>query len=437
MSILFISNSGECNPIAFRMNKEGAECKVYIHNPKYRKNYAGMLEIVPLKNLKKEVDLADLIIFDITKSNDGRPEDKALLKLFGLKPSSVSVFGPVATKLMKMGKKVVGNSAQTEILEMDRFKGEQQAEKIGFKIPTTHEFKTLKEGIKFLEGKSNLWVFKPDFNQDLDLTYMEKYPGELIQKMTFEYPGRVGDDIPYILQKVIKGTEIDCEGWYTGKKWQHFNFTIENKNLMNGNLGPHIGSQSNTVWIASNKNELIRKVSKMGPFLKKAGYVGPCDITTIVDSKGDIYFIELSGRLGYDAFYCLMELLNSKITDFFMKDFKGNFSRGFACSQRISIPPYPFATPTLLNTYAKDVTIDKKPSTFWMEDVYWNDGFKCAGSDGIIGVIAERGKDLRTAWGNTYKSIEELQISSYMQYRTDGLQMAQKRLNKLTKLGIF
>ena len=39
--LLWISNSGECLPIAWRLKREGAEVAVYMHNPKHRRNYGG------------------------------------------------------------------------------------------------------------------------------------------------------------------------------------------------------------------------------------------------------------------------------------------------------------------------------------------------------------------------------------------------------------
>jgi len=414
------------------MKREGTDIGIYIHNPQYKKNYNGIIPKISFGNLKKEIRKADIVIFDITHPNEKTSKDVALLRTFGLKVGSPSVFGPVADKLKK-DHKVIGASTITEELELDRRKGIELAAKMGFAIPEMQEFKYLKDGAKFLEGKKDLWVFKPENNQDLDLTYVEKFPGELLTKILEEYSTRIGDKCDFILQKKIDGAEVSSEVWIAGGP-VHFNQTIEHKRLMDGDLGPAIGSQSNTVWVKNNKDDIITgPLTKMANYLKSNGYMGPCDANCII--KGGVpYFLEWSPRFGWDALYCLLTLVKGKLTDFFTKDFKTDFHDGFVASQRLSIPPYPYGTPQLRTLYAKDVSILgtlKDHSLFWGQDVYDNGGLKCAGADGILGVVAARGKTLDESWGRVYNAIKKVKVCSYVQYRTDGLNSARKRLEKL------
>jgi len=430
--IIFISNSGESLPIADRLRKEGTEAAVYLHNPAYRKNYNGILPKLNINQLKRAVRTADLVVFDITRPNEKTKQDVALLKAFGLKSSNKTVFGPVADKLSRTVK-IMGCSTVCEEIELKRSKGVDLAEKMGFAIPETHSFKSLSDGIKFLKSTKDLWVFKPEDNQDLDLTYVEKFSGELTTKMEAEYKQRLGEKVPFILQKKIDGVELSSEVWIGPKGPVHFNHTFESKRLMNSDLGPSIGSQSNTVW-TSQDGLCVPQLRKMAEFLQGAGYVGPCDANCIITEDGKPYFLEWSPRFGYDAIYCLLSLVKGKISDFFMKDFDVKFHDGFAASERTSIPPFPYADKTLLREYAKDVSILNKPKLFWGQDVYLKDGrLACAGADGILGVMAARGNSLGGAWGNVYRDIDKFKVCSYMQYRTDGMKQAEKRLNRLKK----
>lgn len=429
---MFFSNSGESLPIVWRMKRQGADVGIYIHSPRYRKNYKGIMPIIPFSELKKKLKAAEIVIFDITRPNEKTKNDIALLKTFGLKVSSPSVFGPIGDKLSK-DHKVIGASAITEELELDRHKGIALAEKMGFAIPEMQEFKRLKDGAKFLEGRKDLWVFKPENNQDLDLTYVEKFAGELLTKILEEYTQRIGDKCEFILQKKIDGTEVSSEVWVAGGP-VHFNQTIENKRLMDADLGPVIGSQSNTVWLKKNDNGVIvGPLTKMANYLKSNGYRGPCDANCII--KGGVpYFLEWSPRFGWDALYCLLTLVKGKITDFFVNDFKVEFHDGFAASERLSIPPYPYGTPELRKMFAKDVSIIGKLKDyplFWAQDVHDENGLKCAGADGILGVVAARGKTLEEAWGRVYNAIKKVKVCSYVQYRTDSLKEHRKRLAKL------
>ena len=173
----------------------------------------------------------------------------------------------------------------------------------------------------------------------------------------------------------------------------------------------------------------------MSKYLKRAGYVGPCDVTTIIDKSGKTYFLEWSIRFGYDAIYNLLTLLKGNISDFLLNDFNANFHDGYSCSQRISIPPFPYSVNSLLKDMAKDVSVGGVSNDFYMEDVYFDGGFKSAGVDGIIGIMTNRGQTLEKAWSGVYRKVGMLKIGSYLQYRVDGYKQSRERLNKLLKQG--
>jgi len=432
--MLFFSTSGDTLPVVYRLRREGVDAGIYLHNPQYRGNYEGIIPKITAANLKRELKNTDIVVFDIVRPNEKAKYDIILLKMFGLKPNLPSVFGPVADKLKK-DHRVIGAAAATEEIELDRSKGTQLAEKMGFAIPETHRFKTLTEGVVFLKGRKDKWVFKPENNQDLDLTYVEKFTGELAEKMQGEYQARIGDNCDYILQKKIDGTEISTEVWVNTKGPVHFNRTIESKRFMDGNKGPSIGSQSNTVWIEKDHSTIVVPMMvKMAQWLKSAGYIGPCDANCII-SEGKPYFLEWTPRLGYDALFCLLTLLSGSITDFFKKDFDVNFSNGFAASERLTIPPFPYAVKSLRDDFAKDVSIMGNLTDypfFWAQDIYSSgSGIKCAGSDGILGAVTAKAPTLQEAWGRLHNAIKKIKVCSYLQYRQDGLKEAEKRLKGL------
>jgi len=435
--IVFVSNHGESLPLVYRLKKMGIFCPIYLHTPQCQHLYDGLINTkVDLKGLRKALLNTKIIIFDTIKRNEKKRHDGALLKTFGLKANVKELFGAVADKLKK-DYKVFGGSEATGEIELDRFKGEELARKAGLLVPETYRFKNLNEGIKFLKARKNRWVFKPYGNLDLDLTYVEKYPGELLGKMEYEFKPRIGDSVEYILQKVVDGIELSTEGWFDGKNWLNFNHTIEDKKMMNGNLGVAVGSQNNTVWLKKNPNGLLMpEFKKMSPFLKDVGYKGPIDINAIINEKDKKpYFLEWIPRIGYDAFYCLMELVKNPLVDFWVKDFNVGFYDGYASSARVTIPPFPYADEELLEDMAMDTIIkgrlDDYPQ-FWGEDVYLKDGkLACAGSDGIIGVMASRGNGLGNAWGNVYRELNGLKVGNYLQFRTDGLKRPEKAIRTL------
>lgn len=410
------------------MIKEGGNVKVYLHSEALGKSYDGIIDKVKLPQLKREIAEADVIVFDLNRVNEKTKNDLALLNAFGLPHNSPSVFGAIADKLKKEGKQVVGSSAWTDQLEFDRNFGSVIAERIGLSLPTTKRFRAVGEAQKFLNGNTDLWVLKPNNNADLDLTYVEKYPGEIFAKLMGDLKGRING--PFILQEKVKGVECSTEGFWDGEKWSGFNHTIESKRLMNSDLGPAIGSQSNTVWMES-EPRIKKAFDKLSPMLQRVGYVGPIDVNAIY-KDGKPYFLEWSPRYGYDAIYNTVELLDSSLYDFMSGNFSAaRFKPGFSCSERVSIPPYPYDDKSLVDKYAKDIPVKCDMGNFYTLDVYRNGSLKCAGGDGIIGICARQGNSIGGAFGNVYRYIKDnVQIGSYLQYRTDAARNHQKRFDK-------
>jgi len=439
MKYLFMSSSGDSLSLARRLQDEGGDVGYYIHNPRYAENYDGVLPKLPMKALPGYAKKADLVIFDMTCPVEHK-RDRALHKVFGVKGDSL--FGPIADNIRKSGGRALGSSALTDRLELDREFGSKMAEASGLTVPKTKRFSSLLQGARFLEGREDLWAFKPCENQDLDLTYVEKNPGELTVKLAGEYRKRLPENVTFILQEKIDGVELSTEAWWTGSDWTLFNHTVEDKTLMNDDLGPRIGSANNTVWLKEQKDGLMRGVfDELTPFVQQTGYVGPIDINSIV-SAGDkkTYFLEWTPRLGYDAIYCLLAMLAEPVTVFIEhvtgRTTKPEFKTGYGSSVRVSIPPYPYETPELLDM-AKGVQITGRAEGLCLEDVRRNGtGYICTGADGVIGVAAAHGNTIKESARNVYRRIGEVQIGAYPQYRTDCGQRAERAIATLKKWGL-
>lgn len=424
--MILISNNGEGLPLLYRMSKEGAGASAYVHSFDLEKSYDGIIDKIKPSDLKRASLSADVIIFDLNRINENTARDASFLRSFGVKGEN-SVFGAVADKLRKSGKWVVGPSPWTDALEFDRNFGAQIARRVGLDIPEMNRFKSIGEAKKFLEKSDKLWVLKPNNNADLDLTYVEKYPGEILQKLNGDLKGRLRGN--FCIQEKIDGVEVSTEGWFDGREWSCFNHTIESKRMMNADLGPAIGSQSNTVWIEP-KPKIMESFEKLTPMLQKCGYVGPIDINAIYKG-GKSYFLEWTPRFGYDALYNLVTLLGTSLSDFLGGDFSGaEFKPGFSCSERISIPPYPYSDGGLVKKYALDIPVKCKLDEFFALDVYRDGSIKCAGGDGIIGVCAEPASSISGAFGNVYRYMKDnVKIGSYIQHRTDAARKHQKRFD--------
>jgi len=432
--ILFISANGESLPVVWRLRKLNPIPNIYIHNPYYKKLYNGMIRKTTLNGLKKTAQNAEIIVFDNVQANTASPQDKALLKLFSLPQSTPSVFGSTAEKLQssRTHPRVLCGSTLTSVYTTDHTKNTQLSKSIGLTTPESHEFSSFDKGISFLSSKKSRWVFKPHTTGQ---TYIEQHPGELIQKLRYEYPKQYTTPIPYTLQQFIEGAEIITEGWFDGKQFTHFSHTIEEKRFNNANLGVMLGSQSNTTWIKRNPGFMTQEMQKLIPEMEKAGYTGAVSIKCVIESnkKHRPYCLKIRFAPRYDSLYCLLSLIRSPLSEFYTKTFNVPLYSGYASSQRISIPPYPYATPPLLRQFAENVSVEGRLNNLYMQDIVFNNGFKCAGTDGLLGVMVHRGNSIGGSVGELYREIDRLHVSSALQYRSDGGRKADKVVRKLRK----
>lgn len=439
--ILFIANSGESLPIALRLQKEGEQVAVYIHQERYQRNYDGMIPKIQMNALRAAIRRSDMVIFDMNKPVENK-RDRALQKLFKVKGDYL--YGPVADSIRSTGIPVFGCAEATETIELDRNAGTSLAKRIGLNIPKTYDFGSLAEGTRFLKNQhKKLWCFKPHENMDLDLTYVEKEPGELLEKFKNQYPKRLPEKIDYLLQEKVEGVEISTEGFWTGKKWVLLNHTMEDKCFMNHDLGPRIGSSTNVVWLKSKKGINTSIFQNLTPWIVKSGYTGPIDINCIISGKNhEPYFLEFTPRMGYDAIYCLLTFFKS-VSEWleYAAGVSGTAPQlrgGFGAAVRVSLPPFPYTDePALLKKQAEGVSVSGDLKNFWLEDVHKNgNDFECSGADGIIGVATGHGSSVKSATERAYEQIEKAKIGGYIQYRTDAGERAIRDRKRIRDWGL-
>src|SRR5882724_2239714 len=133
-NILFISFEACAGDLAFRLKQEGYAIKWYVQSKADRGLYDGFLDKVD--EWEPHKDWADLIIIDDIG------------------------FGPLADRLRKEGKPVVGGSSYTDRLELDRDFGAQEMKASGLTIPDSWEFDSFEEAIKFVQKNPARYVVK-------------------------------------------------------------------------------------------------------------------------------------------------------------------------------------------------------------------------------------------------------------------------------------
>lgn len=448
--ITFISNAGETLPVAWRLLREGMPVSYYIHKSEARGQYAGLMPRIRLDSLPAAIEKSQVVLIDIVQKNTGSDQDVAFLRQFGLPTDSTGLFGKLGDKLRKQypDKVIIGGGSWPEKMELDREEGVKLARQVGLSIPTYHQFTTLRDGAKFLykEGKGKKWVFKPHGNADLDLTKCEDFEGELLDLLTLTYPKRIGDKVEFILQEKIDGEELSSSMRFDGEKFLLPHRTLEDKKLNDGNLGPAVGSQSNTIWPCKDMNGIIhREMQGLAPYLK--GLCLEVDANCIITKDGKAWFLEWTMREGYSfMFLFLSRVKKGKLSTFFLKKFHTAFDDDapFVASQVLSLDPFPRVLEkpdfrVMVKNNLINMDIDQEGA--WWHDIYQDgDGkLRCAGADGMLGVVLDRGGTAEEAIKNCHKRLAEIKkkgISGDLQHRTlqDHLDSHLGRLEQLKKI---
>ena len=418
MKILFISPAdcdGYC--VALKLAQEGNKVWFYNANPAYKYVGRGIDNPLRVPSWTEYRNKADMIIFDMTK------------------------MGKTADSLAKAGHVVLGGSEFGDKVELDRDFGQKlMKDNTSLNIPDYKKFTNIEQGIKYLEGKEDPYVFKSLKNK-----YMT-FVGKDDNQGVIEYMRRIKDrSLDFILQQKVTGIEVSSEGWFSGKEFMTpFNHTIEEKYFMNDNHGEQVGCQGSVVWTTEEDGIVKAGLKPLEKILAKTGYKGPFDINLIVD-EDKAWFLEICMRFGYAGVQNFWELLEGDRTTFFYQFAKGNvdrwaFKEGYAMAVVLSMPPYPSSDEKGLSKIRGMKVIEpdyKNYKQVWYQDVTFDENYQpvIAGTDGIVAYITGYGSTIKEAVKRTYQTIDDITLTTIMQYRTDIGKGYEGRIDKLKKWG--
>lgn len=211
--------------------------------------------------------------------------------------------------LRKEGFKVGMGGELPYKMENDREFGIELAEKLGVESPLWEEFKTGEEGIKFLQQyKNDSFFFKPNATDESHMTTppIGKDPikaNEILQILLESIETKEG----YILQKKVRGTEVNLEYFVVNGEPKSAQINLEVKRISEASLidGYEKGTLCGCAFDVCKNIELDNKlvemtIGKLKPFLKEHNFTGFADMNFII-GENDIWFIEWCFRTGYNA----------------------------------------------------------------------------------------------------------------------------------------
>jgi phosphoribosylamine-glycine ligase len=401
--ICFISRWNEGGWFAWLCKQAGHQVTLVVEEESCAEALAGLIESQPTASDPSDYDL---IVYDASGMGEDADESRTITP-------------------------TIGGSKLADTLEHDRVAGLEFMERCGIRVPAWEHFTEVSDGIRYIKQHKKPMVFKPcGKDADTSCTYVSSSPEDMLQYIDLLY--RQNPQKEFVLQEVVKGTEVSMEMWMNESGYYAINATLEAKKLMAGNIGPATGCAGNVVWMMGQgePNVFQRGLKKVFEPLRELGYVGMIDLNAIVTDE-DVFGLEWTPRFGYEGTCNLTRLLPIEFGEFLGRVAENapmptlTPKEGFCASIRIGIPPYPL--PKLPDKmYRKGVPIGgldpEKLEHFFARDVRVSendeDRLETAGVDGWIGSVLAVGPTIHDAFSAANEMVKSLKIPDMM-YRND------------------
>jgi phosphoribosylamine--glycine ligase len=404
-NILFVSKWGEILDLAYACQKENNQVKMFIHDKSSHEIGYGF--VPKIKDWKKHIHWADLIVFDYTG------------------------YGAIAAQLRAEGKLVIGGTEYSDNLELDRSFGQEELNRHKVKTLPFKEFTTFHEAIEYVHKNPNSYVIKPSGEiQDLkQLLFVGKEDdGADIIRVLKAYEKSWGDKMGnFQLQRKVKGVEISVAAYFNGSVFiRPINITFEHKKLFPKELGVSTGEMGTSMFWTETSPIFDATLGKFEATLARDKFVGHIDINCIVNSNG-IYPLEFTSRFGYPQVQIQRAGILEPMGNFLFKlargeKFKLNTKAGFQVGAYMVVPPFPYNDKKTFNLFSKDAVVVLKkemkeglhPMHLKMVENEW----LITGDSGVAVLVSGTGMTMRDAQRMMYNRIQNLIVNNGY-YRTD------------------
>ena len=411
MSFIIISEGGDGLGLALRLEEEGHKVSMLIKDPIAEQRGEGLVDKINAPEFNS-ILLADCtgsgVLLDSFRANEGR---------------------------------TFAGSGVADRLESDRKYASEIFEEAGIKEPFSKEFTEWETAFQFITEwtEDTKLVFKPEGKYSGVIPSYVPHDNKELFEMMEHYKGLIGNEPEFTLQEFIDGACISSEVWCAkGKMLSPINHTYERKQLLNEDLGPSGGCTGNIIWVCQEEScPLCENLFKIERFLEGTQWNGPIDINTVVTKEGDIYALEFTPRMGYDAFPTLLYGLFDGDFGAFVSDCcRGDspelpLKDGFAAGVRISVPPWPsedfHSKPGLPIRGLSESNLNK----FYPYEVSLEgDRIVTSGGWGIVGVAIGYGETVEGAFNEAYKVAWKIRIPD-RQFRTDLAEVFSSDMRKM------
>lgn len=402
---LFISRWGESLDIALAVQTEGHTVKMFIDDKASREIGYGFVK--KIKDWRKHIDWADVLIFDYTG------------------------YGAECEELRAKGKLVFGGTVYTDQLELDRNFGQNELKKHKINTLPFKEFNTFKEAITYVKQHPNAYVIKPSGEtQELKqlLFVGTDDEGNDVVRILKAYEKSWGDDFgTFQLQRRVKGVEISVAAFFNGTRFlTPINITFEHKKLFPKELGVSTGEMGTSMFWTKDSPVFERTLKKFEATLAKQKFYGHIDINCIVNGMG-VYPLEFTSRFGFPQIFIQRDGLAEPIGEVLFGVAAGSKNelqakKGFQVGAFIVVPPFPYDDKKTFELFSKDaVVVLKQGKTEGVHPMHIkkvNDEWLITGNTGIAVLVTGLGITMRDAQRMMYNRIGNVIINNGY-YRTD------------------
>jgi phosphoribosylamine-glycine ligase len=341
----------------------------------------------------------------------------------------------------------LGDGELEHMLEDDREFGIEMMEKCGINVPPYERFNTAAEAKPFIKKFDRAYVFKPftagGQTQDTATTYVAKSAEDMLKFIDKVWAA--AKNAPFILQEVVKGTEIGTEAFFNGEDFYLITGTLEEKKFMNDNKGPNTGCAGNLIF-AMNEDMMIYKegLAKAKPMLKEFGFRGIIDLNTIV-TESKVYALEWTPRFGYLCCPTIATMYGSGYGELLFDIASGKSpsikwgSGSFGAAITITIPPYPTEIKIPKTKGIPIQGIDPKDlaqlcEMYLFDAMVEKKELVTSGNYGYIGAVLSAGHSIESAFAQLEGRMLDIQIPN-AQYRTDIHKSTLARYTQLEEWG--
>jgi phosphoribosylamine--glycine ligase len=415
MRILAISGELIGASLFQQLQREGHDVKLYIDKLQCKQSLSGIVQKVD--SWKKELEWVGkdgLILFDDVG------------------------YGKIRDDLFNKGYRVVGGSAESEKLELERGRFPAILTNFGIPVLPWHDFNNGQDAIEFVRENPGPWVVKQNTHYGV-LNYVgEMNNGADVIPILQNYKA---NGLKVHLQKKAYGIEVAVGRYFNGNDWiGPVCINHEHKRLCNDDVGPLTPEMGTVVWYTDESSRLYKEtLQKIKPLLQEIGYKGYFDINCIVN-KNHVWPLEATARFGTPITGLQVEMLTSPLIDLLSALADGTtyepiFTNDYGVIVSIAVPPFPlekqninhgaFIPPTdqilfsdaitndnLIHINFEEVSKLQTTGSPNLDQYYW------AGTNGWVMHVSGTGKTITDAQKNVYTLINQI-IMPMKFYRTD------------------